>query len=329
MNKMIFTLALAAALFGGCSTNVRPIEPIRRVAIWVPDSPTTQATTAASQPATQSAPIDLSDNEAVPVIAPLLADADPYPPPAPATAPAPATRPTTAPAATQTASTQRTKATATQVATTGPTTRVASTQAAATQSASTQSAATVAFKKRLDPAAHPGQHLIVKVIDPNHTSRYIYHATYDNIWQQSMKLLNETGFLLDRKDYRLGILTTQPLPSAQFFEVWKPQQTNFTNAMENTINMQQRRVRLTISPVPEKPDFYEIGIQVLVERQNNPLEQIGGLVFVEGSGFGRSQVSLQSDYAPAITKGIYPSWYVIGHDPNLEHKLLTELFKHI
>jgi hypothetical protein len=278
--------ACTAALYTGCTSNIKPLEPIRRVVMWVPDNPASQPSAVPTTSVAEGVPI--------PQYAPVLANTDTFP----------ATRP----AETESASTEP-----------------AETQTAASEPASTESASTrpVFFPD------HPGEHLVVRVIDPNQTTRYIYHATYDNIWQQAMKLLTDCGFTLDRKDYRLGILTTQPLPSAQFVEPWKPQQTTFKNAMENTINMQQRRVRVTISKVPEKPDFYEIGIQVLVERQNNPIETIGGPVFVEGSGFGRSQVSLRSDYAPPETKNIGPLWYTIGHDPQLEHKLLSELFKHI
>jgi hypothetical protein len=205
---------------------------------------------------------------------------------------------------------------ATQLATTEPAT------APATQTAATSQPTTL--------AAHVGEHKIVKIIDPNQTSRFVYKADYDNIWQQAMVLLNRTGFLLDRKDYRLGILTTQPLASPQLVEVWKPDQTTAKNAIEDTMHSQQRKVRLTISPVADKPDFYEIAIQVLVERQSNPAEGLGGLVFIEGSGFGRSQASLRSDYTPPIDiKKIAPQWYVVGHDPDLEHKLLRELFNHI
>ena len=168
----------------------------------------------------------------------------------------------------------------------------------------------------------------MKVIDPNQTARYIYRASYDNIWQQARKLLNDTGFLLDQ-EILFGRSPDSQLASSQFVEFWKPQQTTFKNALENSINMQQRTVRISISKVPEKPDFYEIAIEVLVERQNNPIETIGGPVFVEGSGFGKAQVSLNSDYAPAEVKGIGPGWYVLGHDQQLEHKLLSELFKHI
>ena len=86
-------------------------------------------------------------------------------------------------------------------------------------------------------------------------------------------------------------------------------------------------VRLTISKVPGKPEFYEIGMQVLVERKSNPTEIIGGPLFVEGSGFGRNAITLQSDYAQPRAPGA--TWYPIGHDPDLERKLIDALFQRI
>jgi hypothetical protein len=197
----------------------------------------------------------------------------------------------------------------------------ASTMAAATEPAATQVAATEGAA-----ATQPG-HMVVRVVDPNEISRYVYKATYDNVWQQAMALLTNTGFALDRQDYRDGVLTTKPLPSSQVLEFWKPQQVNFNDAMENTINNQRRTVRLTISKVPGKPDFYEIGLQVLVERKSNPTEVIGGPLFVEGSGFGRNAITLQSDYAQP--HGPPATWVPIGHDPDLERKLIDALFQRI
>ncbi len=340
---------VCAAIYAGCSSNVQPIEPIHRVVMWVPDDP-------ASQPSTSPTTM-VAAGEPIPELAPLLANTGQLPVASAATKAAtqPTTRPKKHSAATQTASTKpaatesaSTESASTQVAETqdasteSASTQVAETQDASTESASTQTAQTqgAGTQSASTQPSHPttvattrpshhGEHLVVKVIDPNQTSRYIYHASYDNIWQQATKLLVDNGFSLDRKDYRLGILTTQPLPSAQWVEFWKPQQTTFKNALENTVNMQQRSVRISISPVPDKPEFYEIAIQVLVERQNNPIVSLGGPVFVEGSGFGKSQVSLRSDYAPVVTKDIGPTWYLIGHDQQLEHKLLSELFKHI
>ena len=123
------------------------------------------------------------------------------------------------------------------------------------------------------------------------------------------------------------MLTTQALPSAQIVEAWRPQTTDANSAMENTVNNQRRSVRLTIAEVPNKPEFYEIAIQVLVERETNPTEAIGGVLFTEGSGFGSNRETLRSDYASVEKEPIL--WIKIGHDPKLEKKLLDKLFDKI
>jgi len=191
----------------------------------------------------------------------------------------------------------------------------------------TMAASAPAAAPQTAPATQPG-HMVTKLVDPNQTSRFIYKATYDTIWQQATLLLSNMGFSLDRRDYRLGVVTTEPLLSSQIVELWKPQTVNAPDAMENTVNSQRRTARVTISKVEGKPDFYQIAVQVLVERQNNPSESMGGPIYVEGSGFGRDAITLRSDYAApnAPTVG---SWFTFGHDPDMERKILDELFKHI
>jgi hypothetical protein len=169
----------------------------------------------------------------------------------------------------------------------------------------------------------------ITVTDPNETARLIYNADYDNLWRQSLATLTHAGFLFDRLDYRLGVITTKPLPSPQPIEFWRQDHTSFTNALENTINNQRRTVRITIEPTPHKPDVYRIAIQVAVERQTNPNEDLGGPVFVEGSAFGRATVTLRSDYAAPTKYGDAALWVLIGRDPQLEQKLLKSLFTRI
>jgi hypothetical protein len=175
-------------------------------------------------------------------------------------------------------------------------------------------------------ATQPG-HMVTRVTDPNETSKFIYKGTYDNIWRQAAAIVTAAGFSLDRQDYRLGVMTSFALPSAQVVEFWKPQHVNLTDSLENTVNNQRRSVRVTISRVEGKPDFYQIGIQVLVERETNPREDIGGPVFVQGSGFGRNSVTLRSDYAEPNVEG--GRWVAIGHDPDMERRMIEALFNRI
>lgn len=232
-------------------------------------------------------------------------------------------------------------------ATPAPATQTTAAIAPATAPATQESAAATQNQDLKDLNLPPG-HEITQIIDPNQTTRYVYNASYDNIWQQTMLLVARTGFIIDRKDYRQGVITTRSLPSAQFVEFWKPQQTNFNNAMENTINSQRRYLRVTINTVPGQPKFYEIGVQVLVEREVNPTGLLAGPLFIEGSGFGRNAMTLRSDYADATTATPITTvtsskktgtteqqpdpnrrWVLLGHDPDLEKKLLNELFDRI
>ena len=204
---------------------------------------------------------------------------------------------------------------------------VPATQAAATAPATT-SAASTAPTVATAPATQPG-HMVTRAVDPNRTTRFVYDANYDNVWKQAQAILAQTGFAPDRADYRLGVLTTRPLPSSQIIEFWKPQQTGFTDAMENTVNNQRRWITLAISPVEGKPAFYEIGVQVIVERETNPSETLSnGPIFVEGSGFGHNAITLRSDYAPPV-QSEKSVWGTVGRDPDLEKKILDELFKRI
>lgn len=207
---------------------------------------------------------------------------------------------------------------------TGPASQAAT--QATTQVAGSAATTEPATQASTQPTTRPGRK-VIKILDPNQTLRFVYKANYDRVWEQAMQVLAKTGFILDRQDYRLGVLTTRTLASSQIVEFWKPQQTDSSSAWENTINTQRRMVRITIARVPLKPEFYEIGIQVLVERETNPSEVLGGPIFLEGSGFGRAAVSLGSDYAPPVPEK--EIWIRLGHDPKLEKKLLDLLFDKI
>jgi len=205
---------------------------------------------------------------------------------------------------------------------------MAATAPAATQTAATMAAtsepATLAATARAPAPAHAK---ITRVIDPNQTSKFVYDADYDRIWQQAQQLLAHLDFRIDRHDYRLGVLTTAAKQSAELLEPWRRDRTGLVHALENTINDQRYTIRISIATVPGKPKFYQISVQVLVERAVNPSEMLGGPIFVAGSGFGRNIVTLQSDYLTPTPEGLF--WNLMGRDPVLEAKILRELFERI
>jgi hypothetical protein len=163
--------------------------------------------------------------------------------------------------------------------------------------------------------------------NPNETVRLVYRPSYDQAFAAAEKLLTDMGFRIDRKDYRLGTISTLPRIAPQAVELWRLDQSSVAAALESTINHQRESVTISIRRVVGRPEFYAVGVQVLVERQSNPSEMIIGPVFPQGSGFGSYPLTLRSDYAEPGQSG--PEWYLLGHEPSLEKKILDKLLQRI
>jgi hypothetical protein len=213
---------------------------------------------------------------------------------------------------------------ATMPATTAAT---ATASAPATSAATATAPATAASVAATAPAPRMVAHTIDVVDDPNQTTRYVYLGDYDLIWNQAKKLLADWNYRLDEQDYRRGVLLTLPLDQAQLVEPLRFDQHGLLPALESTVNHQRISIRITISTVPNKPKFYEIGVQALVEREANPSEVIGGQLYAGASAFGERIITLRSDYL--VDKLTPAYWYVLGRDPRLEKVVLSALLKKI
>lgn len=194
-----------------------------------------------------------------------------------------------------------------------PSTQVALTEPSTTSAPETQAATTPTTQVTTVPT-EPKLVKHSRVVDPNQSVRYVYRGNYQHIWQEATGLLTHLGYVLDRQDYRMGVITTRERIAAQVAEPWRRDQTNASTALENTVNYQRRKIRLTIRVVEDRPEFYEIAVQVLVERLTNPQENIGDTAFARGSGFGATSLALQSDY---VAGGAAPSTPVTIDTPTV------------
>jgi hypothetical protein len=173
--------------------------------------------------------------------------------------------------------------------------------------------------------------------------RFAYRTNYEYLYQHAMQTLADFGYTIDRYDFRQGVIVTFPKPAAQIVEPWRPDLATATAGGESTVNSQRRTIRVAIQKAPNTA-FYEVGVQVLVERETNPKGTLAGAVTFRdlGTAFGRSPVSLGSDNtgirdipedAAATTRPIKPrielkeAWYPVGRESALEQKILDKLFK--
>lgn len=107
-----------------------------------------------------------------------------------------------------------------------------------------------------------------------------YGATFD----AARDVLRGRRFDLARVDSGAGVLTTQPSVSAGLFTPWSRDQQTFDDELDDTLNRQQRTVRVEFEPIesqgPEsvrdlvaRPTPTRLEVRVTVERQHRAGQQ--------------------------------------------------------
>jgi hypothetical protein len=98
-------------------------------------------------------------------------------------------------------------------------------------------------------------------------------AAYDRLWDSVGDTLRNQYFDLDRQDRLEGVITTLPVTSSQFFELWRPQPETLGSWGESNLQTIQRMAMITIKPASEG-GAYDLGVQVDESRYSLPERQI-------------------------------------------------------
>lgn len=69
---------------------------------------------------------------------------------------------------------------------------------------------------------------------------------FNAVWDASVEVLRSYRFTLDRMDKRAGVITTLPLTSAQWFELWRHDAVTPTDVAESSLHTIYRQVTVTI-----------------------------------------------------------------------------------
>lgn len=133
-------------------------------------------------------------------------------------------------------------------------------------------------------------------------------------------------FIIDRADYRDGLITSDPLVTSQLFEPWRSDVQAMGDSHEATLATIRRTVRVDI--VRDASEGFVASPKVLVERQAAQDRRITNVVLYSGQ-FKRVP---NPDDQPRGTKetdqGIYipgKYWYALGRDVAMEKKLAHEI----
>ena len=160
---------------------------------------------------------------------------------------------------------------------------------------------------------------------------------YDRAFAQSVAVLRDVGFVVDRQDHRFGQITTLPRPSPTIFEPWQPDHTYLDQAARATLGSLRRSARVSLAratdptdasteagPAAEPPPGYALEVEVLIERLQVPTRRL--------SGTTRGSVFDDLDEIPAELQrrgvvGRY--WQPVGRDVHLEARLRDRILRRL
>ena len=144
---------------------------------------------------------------------------------------------------------------------------------------------------------------------------------FDKLWNACERALRARRFTPDRMDYRYGVMTSEPLTSRQFWEVWRSDVVDSHDLMESSIATQRRTIRFDLS---RSPDGAAAAIpRVVIECFTAPEHRITVALNYRAvlSPMERTaSLSPQSISQPGIRH-----WYALRRDTELEKALAQDV----
>jgi outer membrane murein-binding lipoprotein Lpp len=152
-------------------------------------------------------------------------------------------------------------------------------------------------------------------------------ASYEALWQASVRAAKDRFFTIEITDYRRGLLATAPSVSEQFFEPWRNDVADGHALTQASLGTIRRTIRFEFEATGER--HYKVTPKVLVERESLPERRTTvaaryRTVFVpEVDNGAQMSADIGNPGEPAPKK----YWYAIGRDYELESVLAKDISK--
>ena len=160
---------------------------------------------------------------------------------------------------------------------------------------------------------------------------------FEDVWQATLTTLRTYDFELDRQDRRAGTITTAPLLGKHITEFWRKDAATRTDALESTVQMIYRIVRVEIRPTAPKAGAFAPRVQVSVYRSNRTRQRVGSATDIlygrrraGAAGYVEArpeahEAGASSDTAEPAAAGIPAHFTPLGRDEKLEAKIRTAI----
>ena len=143
---------------------------------------------------------------------------------------------------------------------------------------------------------------------------------FDKLWNACRSALVADGFLIDRTDYRDGVITTLPLPSKQFYEVWKTDVVTVHDLAQSSLGTMRRTVRIDIRRGDDGK--FHAAPKVVVDRFSLLAKRITSVAqYRMVFAITTNDVRLSTEEEGPNVVAQY--WYPVARDYNLEKDIVS------
>ena len=141
------------------------------------------------------------------------------------------------------------------------------------------------------------------------------------LWNAAVDAAKERSFIIDRRDYREGWLSTQPLVSKQPFEFWRGDVVSPVAELQCTLSTMRRTVRFHFTRTADGKYICEP--KVVVERYAMPERRITAVdQYLEAFTTEHAAEDTTTEEGQALR---VEYWYADGRDYDLERVLAESI----
>jgi hypothetical protein len=151
---------------------------------------------------------------------------------------------------------------------------------------------------------------------------------FEQLWRACEESARHFGFEPDRMDYRGGVLTTLPLTSKQFWEIWRNDVATLEDLANSSLSTYRRTLRFDIERTPA--GGYVAAPRVVIERYARSETPITASIYLRNAF--RTQRGSRTWGSRETDRGIYlprQYWYATGRDDALEKNVGSEVRKQL
>lgn len=151
-------------------------------------------------------------------------------------------------------------------------------------------------------------------------------TNFDTLWQACQQVTEDHGFLIDRTDYREGLLYTEPLVSKGYFEVWRNDVVDNHGLAQGTLATMRRTIRFSIRR--QSDGSFVATPKVVVERYQSIERRITSAAqYHDIFSIRLLDVNREREQTGAEIPAEF--WYAVARDHALEHELANAVARQI